>query len=281
VESILANPEDDFELVVVDQSDDSAAKEALARFSNDQRLRYIHTNTRGASRSRNVGIESTSAPIIAFTDDDCRVPKDWIARLREVFATNPGAAIVFGRVTVPSDVDGKARWAATFEPGQREYQNAFPRADVPWGIGANMALRRTVVEDVGKFDPLLGPGAKFPGAEEYDLTIRALAAGLKVLNAAEVSVLHLGVREQDAASALVRNYGVAIGAALTKHVRLGTDRGVPLLVNWVFSHSKAAVRNAILGRRPTNIRFVSGMLAGIVLSCAQPIDAKRLVYRET
>jgi GT2 family glycosyltransferase len=277
----LANPEDDFELVVVDQSDDTAAKEVLARFTDDPRFRYVKSPTRGASRSRNVGIESTSAPIIAFTDDDCRVPRDWIARLGEVFATSPDAAIVFGRVTVPSGVDGKVQWAATFEPSQREYQNAFPPADVPWGIGANMAFRRSVFEEVGKFDPLLGPGAKFPGAEEYDLAIRALAAGMKVLNAAEVSVLHLGVREQDAASALVRGYGVAIGAALTKHVRLGTQHGARLLANWVYSHATAAVRNAILGRRPTNLRFVGALLEGILISCAQPIDASHSVYKET
>jgi glycosyltransferase involved in cell wall biosynthesis len=275
---ILANPGADFDVIVVDQSDNDATKEAMAPFLADPRFRYLRSETRGLSISRNVGIASTRAPIIAFTDDDCRVREDWIASLQQVFGANPDAAIVFGRVTVPSDVDGSHRYAAQFEPITREYQNCFPPADTPWGIGANMAFRRSVFDEVGTFDPLLGAGAKFPAAEEYDLTIRSLAAGMKVLNAAEVSVLHLGVRESDVASALVSGYGVAIGAALAKHVRLGTKNGVYLLAGWVASHGTSAVRNAVLGRRPTNLRFVAGLLTGIARSLRQPIDRSRFVY---
>jgi GT2 family glycosyltransferase len=279
VRSILANPGDMFEVVVVDQSDTDATKEALSPFFADPRFRYIRSAARGLSISRNLGIEATRAPIIAFTDDDCRVREDWIPSLIQVFGANPDAAVVFGRVTVPPDVIGHRGYAAQFEPTTREYHNSFPQANEPWGIGANMAFRRSVFDAVGKFDPLLGAGAKFPAAEEYDLTIRALAAGMKVLNAAEVSVLHLGVREGQVASALVGGYGVAIGAALAKHVRLGTKDGAHLLATWLVSHGTAAVRNAILGRRPTNLRFVGGMLVGVVRSLRHPIDAARFVYR--
>lgn len=281
VKSILANPEADIEVVVVDQSDDEASKDLLRHSLEDPRLRHVRSTTRGASRSRNVGIASTSAPIVAFTDDDCRVPQDWIGRLKEVFAANPDAAIVFGRVTVPPDVDGKLLYAAVFEPGQREYKDTYPPAGKPWGIGANMAFRRSVFETVGMFDPLLGPGAKFPAAEEYDLAIRVLASRMKILNAAEVSVLHLGVREGGAASSLVRGYGVAIGAALAKHVRLGTRGSGKLLTNWVAFHGASAVRNALLGRRPTNLGFVASLLAGILRSWSQPIDARHLVYKDS
>ena len=264
---------------MVDQSDDDATQLALVSFGEDSRFRYVRSGTRGVSLSRNVGIDSTSAPIVAFTDDDCRAPEDWVARIAEVFEATPDAAIVFGRVTVPSDVEG-SRYAARFEPVAREYQNTFPGAGVAWGIGANMAFRRSVFDDVGTFDPLLGPGAKFPAAEEYDLTIRALAAGLKVVNAKEVTVLHLGVREREAASALVRGYGMAIGAALAKHVRLGTKDGRLLLASWIGYHGTVAMRNAVLRRRPTNLGFVGSILWGIVRSSLHSVDSARFVYRE-
>jgi GT2 family glycosyltransferase len=278
VRSILANPEADFELLVVDQSDTDATRDALRAFEGDSRFRYLRSDTRGVSRSRNVGIESTDAPIIVFTDDDCQVRGDWIARVNEVFASDANAAAVFGRVVVPPEADGKHRYAAKFEPSEREYQNKFPPARVPWGIGANMAFRRSALDKVGVFDPLLGPGAKFPAAEEYDLTIRILAAGMKVLNVPEVCVLHLGVREQAEAAALVRGYGLAIGAALSKHVRLGTKDGARLLLNWVTFHGGTAMLNVVTGRRPTNVRFVGSLLWGIARSYRQPIDAARFVY---
>jgi hypothetical protein len=138
-----------------------------------------------------------------------------------------------------------------------------------------MAVRRSVFHQLGLFDTVLGPGAKYPAGEEYDLTIRVLAAGMKVVNAAEVCVLHLGVREHEAASALVRGYGVAIGAVLAKHVRLGTKGGARLLGNWLAHSGGRAILNAMTGRRPTNLGFV-GSLAR---SPRQPIDASRHVYK--
>jgi glycosyltransferase involved in cell wall biosynthesis len=280
VQSILSNTDRDFELLVVDQSDSDSTRDALRAFGDDCRFRYVQSGTRGVSRSRNVGIQSTTGPIVAFTDDDCRVPQNWIARIKEVFGDDAEAAAVFGRVVVPAEVDGNSRYAAKFEPTTREYQHAFPEAGVPWGIGANMAFRRSVFDAVGVFDPLLGPGAKFPAAEEYDMTIRTIAAGMKVVNAAEVCVLHLGVREREAASALVRGYGVAIGAALTKHVRLGTKHGGRLLARWVAFHGGTAMLNVATGKRPTNLRFVAALLWGVARAYGQPLDATRFVYEE-
>jgi GT2 family glycosyltransferase len=276
--SILANEGDDFEVLVVDQSDGEGARRALARFEGDRRLRYRATPTRGVSRSRNLGISSTSAPIVAFTDDDCQVDRDWVASLSAVFEADPDVAIVFGRVRVPEEVDGRSRYAASFEPAVRVYQHAFPGPDVPWGIGANMAFRRSTFARIGVFDPLLGPGATFPAAEEYDIAIRALAAGMKIVNASEVSVLHLGVREGSVASALVRGYGVAIGAALAKHARLGADRSRRLLAEWVAFHGARALRNAATGVRPTNLGFVANIVAGAARSCLRRIDRAAMVY---
>jgi glycosyltransferase involved in cell wall biosynthesis len=278
--SILANAGGDFEVLVVDQSDDDRTRDALAPLGADPRFRYRRTATRGVSRSRNIGMGWTSAPIIAFTDDDCRVDGDWIASLSAVFAADADAAVVFGRVQVPGDVDGHTKYAASFEPGIREYQHRFPRPDAPWGIGANMAFRRSTFARIGAFDPLLGPGAVFPAAEEYDIAIRALAAGMKVVNAAEVSVLHLGVREGHVASALVRGYGVAIGAALAKHARSGPSSSRRLLGDWVGVHGWRALRNAATGTRPTNLGFVASMVGGALRSCLWRIDGASMVYED-
>jgi glycosyltransferase involved in cell wall biosynthesis len=278
VRSVLANREE-FELIVVDQSDTDASQRALEAFAGDPRLRYVKSETRGVSRSRNIGIEMARGSVIAFTDDDCRVAEDWVATHRRLFESDPDAAVVFGRVVVPDGVDGRSSYAAMFEPSVREYRNAFPAVHVQWGIGANMAIRRSVFERVGAFDPFLGPGAPFPAAEEYDLTIRVLASGMKVVNAYEARVLHLGVREQAAARALIQGYGEAIGAALTKHVRLGTKHGARLLASWIAFHGARALRNAVTGQRPTNLRFVGGLLTGVVSSLRQPLDVAHSVYR--
>lgn len=48
-----------------------------------------------------------------------------------------------------------------------------------WRLGANMSARQSLVERLGAFDPLLGPGSPFRAGEEPDLAIRALAAAYK------------------------------------------------------------------------------------------------------
>jgi glycosyltransferase involved in cell wall biosynthesis len=275
--SILSNAGDDFELLMIDQSDDDATERALVVYASDHRFRYVRSSLRGASAARNVGVEQSTAPIIAFTDDDCRVSTDWLQQISSLYEREPDAALVFGKVSIPDELKGKG-FAAEFEPHQRAYHHKFPPAHVAWGIGANMSSRRSMFERLGTFDPLLGPGSPFRAGEESDMAIRALAAGYKVINAAEITVLHLGVREGDEASKLMRGYGRALGATLTKHVRLGTRESKTLLFSWFTHFAGRGLLNAALGRRPTGLGLVGGMLTGAYLSLSQPIDRTRGVY---
>jgi glycosyltransferase involved in cell wall biosynthesis len=277
VGSILGNAGDDFELLIVDQSDDDATEQALASYAGDHRFRYVRSSSRGASAARNVGVEQSTAPIIAFTDDDCRVSTDWLQQISSLFEREPKAALVFGKVSIPEELKGRG-FAADFEPHQRAYYHELPPAHVAWGLGANMSARRSLFERLGTFDPLLGPGSPFRAGEESDLAIRALAAGYKVVNAAEIAVLHLGVREGDEASKLMRGYGRAMGATLTKHVRLGTRKSKGLLLSWFTHFAGKGLLNAALGRRPTGLGLVGGMLAGAYSSLSQPIDRTRGIY---
>jgi glycosyltransferase involved in cell wall biosynthesis len=276
VASILANP-GSFELVLIDQSDTDATELAMQPYLRDPRFRIVRTTTRGASNARNLGVSGSSRPLIAFTDDDCRVAADWLRQVAKIFATDPAADIVYGRVTIPKHLQGKG-FAADFEPRRREYHGEFPAVDVPWGIGANMSVRRSLFERIGGFDVLLGPGAPFNASEEFDLMIRALASGSKVVNAAEVQVEHFGVREGDDASNLMRGYGVSVGATLAKHVRLRTPHSTGLALNWVVHFGFAGLRNALSGKRPTGLGLVAGMLKGMYLSSGRQIDHERHVY---
>ena len=85
-----------------------------------------------------------------------------------------------------------------------------------------MAISRSAFEAIGTFDPGLGAGTALFAGEEFDLTIRALAAGLKVVETPHMTVLAPRRRTGRDASQLMRGYGVGFGAAFLKHVRLRT-----------------------------------------------------------
>jgi GT2 family glycosyltransferase len=275
--AVLADPSD-FELVVVDQSTNDATVEAFRTLPHDARLRVVRSDSRGASNARNLGVGETSAPIMAFTDDDCRPEPFWVSSLLRVFDDEPEAALVFGRVRLPPK-EHETDYAASFEPQER-IQLGVPLPDGDIGIGANFAIRRHVLERLGGFDPLLGPGAPyFRGAEETDLLIRALHCGLRVVNAKECEVLHLGLRTGADVRPIHVAYQFAVGAAFGKHARLGGLSGMRDAASWVAFYTRMTFRDALELRRPrASVLFY--FVTGALMTFRYRIDRTRNVFRE-
>lgn len=278
VETLRQNASDYLELLVVDQSDDDASERALRDVPASAKLRYLRTATRGLSKARNLAIESARGALIAFTDDDCRVPADWARNVRRVFEQEPETDVIFGRVTIPPIASGIAH-AASFEPYRRFIQRELPDVRMAWGIGANMSMRRSLVERIGPFDTQLGAGATFRAGEEVDFTIRALTAGARITYASEVTLQHLGVRLDDDASKLMRGYLFATGAVFAKHLRLRTPGSVKLMADTVAMHALNGARNVAKGVRPTGIGQLIALTQGVWSSLRYGIDAAQGVYR--
>jgi glycosyltransferase involved in cell wall biosynthesis len=265
------------ELIVVDQSDDDATKTALDIIA-DRRLHYVRDHGRGVTRGRNLGIEKSRGGIVAFTDDDCRVTSEWAQQLSRVFASNPQVAVVCGRVQVPPHQQG---WAESFHPKNgREWQGRYPPMG-QWGITANMAIRRSVLERTGAFDPMLGAGAPLRSGGEGDFLFRVLRAGLTVVNADEVIVNHYGFRALgEETRKLIMGYGAGTAAGFFKHVRLGDADGVRVYFRFLGAAIRLVTGNVIRGRRPTSASFLGAFLAGTLDSLRFRIDRATRLYVE-
>jgi glycosyltransferase involved in cell wall biosynthesis len=276
VRSILSS-EGFAEVIVVDQSDDRSTELAMAALQ-EPRLRYIHSTLRGATNGRNAGIEASSGEIIAFTDDDCRVAPDWAGSIARIFSSDPEAAVVCGRVTVPEELS-KLGYAVSFEPEVREWQGRYPPPGHDWGITANFAVRREVFTRVGHFDGLLGPGAPLVCGEEPDFLFRVLKAGLKVVNAHEVLVGHLGVRTHGPESTrLWRVYAAGTGAALFKHVRLFDRDAIALFLRHLAGCGRLILTNLVHFHRPVGIGYTLAFLSGVRASLKFPVDHESALY---
>jgi GT2 family glycosyltransferase len=261
-----------FELIVVDQSEGSATADALARWRADPRLRYIRSAKRGVCAGRNLGVTLAAGALVAFTDDDCRIAPDWLERSEAIFSSDKDVAVVCGRVRVPPGTEAIG-YAAVFEPQRRVYDGEFPPPQVDWGISANMIVRRRVFQRIGGFDELLGAGAPLGSGGETDLIERALKAGLKIVNAREVEVLHLGVRRYGPElNALLHRYFMGVGAALCKNARLGGGSTRRLYVCWL-GHLLARNLHSILTlTRPAGIRHTIAFVRGSLRSLSYGVD---------
>ena len=181
--SVLANSFADFELIVVDQSTDTATREAVAAIADD-RVRYVPTDTVGVAISRNIAIRAASADIVVFTDDDCVCDRDWLQAIVAEFAADPQASGVYGRV-VPYGQTGSLAWDCISVAGdlicpaviQSPTRVIVDRPAIPHlvlGGGDNMSFRKEVFQRVGLFNEMLGPGSRIGTGEDTEFSYRLL-----------------------------------------------------------------------------------------------------------
>ncbi len=277
VSRVLASEPGEFELILVDQSDGPETKNALASAVSDARFHYLQSTTRGAAAARNVGIEQARGDVIAFTDDDCRVAADWIRGIRQLFASKPEIDVMFGRVTVPPGPPGA--WAPGFAASSNHQQRyGYPAFPGGWGMSANLACRRAVLERTGGFDPLLGPGSPLKAAEDFDLFIRMRKAGLKIVNVEEVAVDHVGFREERELQTLICGYNFSTGATLMKHVRMGEVALLAVLARHGAKLLARGCKRVLLFQGFGAIRELGCLVRGACASFRYRIDRERQLY---
>jgi len=85
VERLCQQTCDDFELIIVDQSE-GMWPDRNRSWPLD--LQYVFTDVRGAVRARNTGADLARGRVIAFVDDDCEPCPDWLSAARTEFAAN-------------------------------------------------------------------------------------------------------------------------------------------------------------------------------------------------
>jgi GT2 family glycosyltransferase len=163
---------DRFEVFVVRDAD---AREPLAKLPeglNGAELRLPGVG--GPTPKRNLGWRSSSAPVVAFTDDDCRPAPDWLERLLD--AVEPGDVVLQGRTEADPDerhlLHGLARTTEVSDPGA-------------WFETCNIAYPRDLLERLDGFDE----GFDFIG-DDTDLGLRAREGGARVIDAHEALVWH-------------------------------------------------------------------------------------------
>ena len=75
-------PQDDFEVIVVDDASSDGTKDMLRELSQQSpNLRYFFQRHKGPAAARNLGLKQSRAEVVGFTDSDCILSKNWIAKM--------------------------------------------------------------------------------------------------------------------------------------------------------------------------------------------------------
>jgi glycosyltransferase involved in cell wall biosynthesis len=277
VASVLANDYPTFELIVVDQSDTDATRRALAPFqATHPNFRYLHTTRVGLSAAYNTAIAASRGEVLAFTDDDCVAPQDWLRRIATTFAREPDVDLIYGQVVCAEELRGREGvvpelWIG--QPRRISRRHGF----LIYGMGANFAARRRLFEVVGGFDEALGGGGPLRSSQDFDLQYRVYRAGLVTLLAPEVVVVHYGWRSPDDWPKTLLAYGVGNGGFFMKHVRCRDLFALRLLLGDLITVGGRDLVKAVL-RRPYAGAYLRGLLHGLWESFRFPVDRTRRVY---
>jgi glycosyltransferase involved in cell wall biosynthesis len=176
-------PASHLELIVVDNSSSDNTKEVVAGIAEAAAFPvafYVKDN-RGPSASRNYAIARSKGDILAFTDSDCRLSKDWVRT--GVAHMTEGIGLVAGPVRPANNPDRI--------PGFFYHQIDHSREDAIFAT-ANVFYRREAVELVGGFNEQYGtfPFGLPVGGEDTDLAWRVKRSGYASRFVPEAAVYH-------------------------------------------------------------------------------------------
>lgn len=179
IEAIQSQTHDEFDLVIVDDGSTESQRTWLRDLSNrNEGIYTIFQKNSGPAAARNRGWREAEGEIVAFTDDDCRPPTDWLKRFVDAYQSNPGVGGVGSYIGPPASVADSNPYAR-YHRYMNEVVYAMPEdpvvggADLHVGGTGSMSYRRSVLEEVGGFDE----GFPMAAGEDAELQERVAAAG--------------------------------------------------------------------------------------------------------
>jgi len=177
-------PSDAFEVVVVDDGStppvDRAALEAVPN------LAVVRRPHGGAAAARMTGVDHARGGILAFVDDDCTVPGDYLATIERLFGEHPETQVVQVQVVNPDPHNPYGRlWSFNLDGLLRANLRLAPDGRLLSGtLGGVMVARREIFTQVA-YDPRLDVAL-----EDADLRYQLQACRIDVHYVPEVRVYH-------------------------------------------------------------------------------------------
>lgn len=171
-----------FELIVLDQNEDSRAFSIIKKFEEEFEIKYGRSEQKGLSLNRNKGLIMMTGDIAGFPDDDCEYKSDTLEKAVDYFKKNREKRIYSCRTLER----GKDYGTGTM----LDYSTELTWKNVENTVKSITFFVNFSYEDIILFDENLGVGAYFGSGEETDYVLTLLHKGFKGSYFADDIIFH-------------------------------------------------------------------------------------------
>jgi GT2 family glycosyltransferase len=233
---------------------------------------YVCEPIPGLNVARNRAMREATTDVVAFTDDDAMPEPEWLDALIANFG-DPRVQCATG-LTLPIELETEAQelfeevtpFARGFRRVVFDGQHDNPVEVGRVGAGANMALRREIIDLVGPFDERLDGGTPTCSGGDHEMFVRILAAGYQIAYDPAAVSWHHHRRTYREVRDTLRGYGVGVYAMFTGLLLERHEFGVLRLAwAWFRSAHLPELRRRVFHGPPTR---TSSLILAELQGCA-------------
>jgi glycosyltransferase involved in cell wall biosynthesis len=209
-----------FEVVVVDNcSRDDATRRVVA----ESGFRYVREERPGLDWARNRGVQEARHEIVAFIDDDATAMPSWLRGIAYGFQDATVMAVtgmvIAAEIETAAQNDferygGMSKGFVPYTIRRNEISGRDLFRSSNWGVGANMAFRRSLFDAIGGFDVALDVGTATCGGGDIEFFYRVVASGHALRYEPAATVRHTHRRDRASFHRQIYNNGRSYAAYL-------------------------------------------------------------------
>ena len=283
LDALMKLPADGQEILVIDNNPSTVESKNLVTLYNG--VKYVLETSTGLNNARNRALHEASNEVVVFTDDDATPDSNWLRAMVKNFRSPLVVGVTGLTMPLELETDGQEAFES-YNPFGKGFKrkvytshNRNPLSTGEIGAGANMALRKNVLETVGLFDAALDAGTVTQSGGDHEFFARILLAGYHIVYEPEALSWHRHRRTMLETRKAIHGYGIGVYAFWTRLFLEDKEVGI-LKFPWYW-FSKTQFPNLIksLLRRPgsKSLNLIVAELAGCAKGPGAYLKARKKV----